>query len=376
MLLSQRHLVMIDIHVDADGVIGVRAAGLMHKRAEGRNEAILNPALPIIDAHHHLFDRPGNRYLMADYLEDAHAGHKIVASVYVETQAMARQTGPQALRPLGEVEFANGVAAMSASGSYGSCRTAAAIVGYADLRLGADVAPLLDRCIAAAPERFRGIRQITIEHANDAPFRTMTHRPPAGVLQSPGFRPAFAELAKRQLSFDAAVFHHQLPEIGALAAAFPDTTIVLNHMGMIMGMEMDAAARSALFRQWRSALCALARHESVVCKIGGLGLPTWGFGFDARSEPVGFLELAQVWRPYVETAIEAFGDARCMMESNYPPDGRSCGFVPLWNALKHITRACSDAQKTNLFYGTAARVYRIDLAELPGMAESPTPPAA
>jgi predicted TIM-barrel fold metal-dependent hydrolase len=240
------------------------------------------------------------------------------------------------------------------------------------LRLGAQVAPLLDRCIAAAPERFRGIRQVTIEHPSEAPFRTMTHRPPAGALRSAGFRPGFAELAKRKLSFDAAVFHNQLPELCALAAAFPDTTIVLNHMGLAMGMDMSEAERAEVFGRWRDSLRELARHENVVCKIGGLGLPSWGFGFDRRPDPVGYLELAACWRPYVETAIEAFGDMRCMMESDFPPDGRSCGFVPLWNALKHITRGCSDAQKNRLFHGTAARIYRMDLAALTGAAGSPS----
>ncbi|RZL88135.1 MAG: amidohydrolase [Variovorax sp.] len=343
----------------------------MNRRLDGRDEAILDPGLPIIDAHHHLFDRPAQRYMLEDYLDDVGAGHKVIASVYVETLAMARTQGPEVLRPLGEIEFANGAAAMSASGLYGPCRVAAAIVGHADLRLGEQVAPLLDRCIAAAPERFRGVRQITIEHSSEAPFRAMTHRPPAGVMRSAGFRPAFAELARRNLTFDAAVFHHQLPELGELAAAFPDTIIVLNHMGTAMGMEMSDAERAEVFRQWRDALRELARHENVMCKIGGLGLPSWGFGFEHRTKPVGYLELAAHWQPYVETAIEAFGDTRCMMESDFPPDGRSCGFVPLWNALKHITRGCSAAQKAQLFHSTAARVYRIDLAALPGAASGP-----
>ncbi|MBS0476960.1 MAG: amidohydrolase family protein, partial [Proteobacteria bacterium] len=190
------------------------------------------------------------------------------------------------------------------------------------------------------------------------------HRPPSGILRSPGFRPAFAELAKRGLSFDAAVFGNQLPDLAELADAFPDTTIVLNHMGTAMGLEMSESERADLFIQWRYALSDLAKRDNVMCKVGGLGLPTWGFGFDQRPDPVGYLELADRWRPYVETAIEAFGESRCMMESNFPMDGRSCGFVPLWNALKHITRNCSQTGKEQLFYGTAARVYRMKVNAL------------
>jgi predicted TIM-barrel fold metal-dependent hydrolase len=349
----------------------------MEKRFDGREEPAIDPGLPIIDAHHHLFDRPSARYLLEDYLADAGLGHNIVASVYVETLAMARPDGPQELRPIGEVEFANGAAAMSASGNYGPCRVAATIVGYADLRAGDRVAKLLDRALAAAPDRFRGIRQLTMEFPGEAPWRFVTNPPPSGILASPGFRPAFRHLAARGLSFDAAVFHHQLPELADLAGAFPDTTIVLNHMGQAMALDMSGQDRAEVVADWSKGLNELARRPNVVCKVGGLGLPFWGFGFERRADPVTYLELAAMWRPYVETAIEAFGVDRCMMESNFPVDGRSCGFVPLWNALKHIVNGASAAEKTALFHKTAARIYHIDPAALPSCPPSQparTPP--
>jgi L-fuconolactonase len=334
------------------------------KRLEGRDEPILEPDLPIVDAHHHLFDRPALRYMLEDYLGDAGAGHRIVASTYVETQAFVRPDLPELLRPVGEVEFANGVAAMSASGIYGAARVCAAIVGYADLRLGDAVAELLDRSLQAAPARFRGIRQITIEDPSERSYRFMTQPPPRGIMKSPGFRPAFRHLASRGLSFDAAVFHHQLPEIAELADAFPESTIILNHMGVAMAMDLDAQGQAEVFRAWREALLDVARRPNVVCKVGGLGMPFWGFRFETRPETVGYQELANEWKPFVETSIEAFGVDRCMMESNFPPDGRSCGFVPLWNALKYIVRGSSQSEKAALFHRTAARVYRIDLPQL------------
>jgi len=172
----------------------------------GRDEPIIDPDIPIIDAHHHLFVRPALRYMLDDYLADARAGHRIVASVYVETMAFARPSGPELLRPLGEIEFANGVGAICASGNYGDCRVCAAIVGHADLRLGDRVAELLDRALEIAPDRFRGVRQVAIDDPSDAPFRFVPVRPPRGLMKHPGFRPGFHQLVKRGLTFDAALF--------------------------------------------------------------------------------------------------------------------------------------------------------------------------
>jgi L-fuconolactonase len=329
--------------------------------AAGRDEPILEPDLAIIDSAHHLFHRPALRYMFEDFLEDVNAGHRIVSTVYVETLAFKRANGPEMLQPLGEVEFANGVAAMSASGLYGDCRICEGIVGFADLRFGSAIGGLLDRALQTAPERFRGVRQLTIEHPSDAPFRYVTNRPQVGIMKMPAFRDGFKELASRGLTFDAAVFHQQLPEISALADAFPTVPIVLNHLGQAVLMELDPQRRSEVFGEWRHQLREVARRPNVLCKIGGLGLPFWGFGFETRKDTVGHLELAQAWKPFVETAIEAFGPDRCMMESNYPPDGRSCGWVPLWNALKYLVREASAEDKAALFHGTAARVYRLQL---------------
>ncbi|MCP5472370.1 MAG: amidohydrolase family protein [Sinobacteraceae bacterium] len=324
----------------------------------GRDEPILDPDIPIIDTHHHLLDRPDVRYMIEDYLADANSGHRVIASVYVETMAFAWTHGPEALRPIGEIEFANGIGAMCDSGRYG-CRACAAIVGHADFRLGDQIAGLLDQAVQRAPERFRGVRQTMLESSSEAPYRFIPTRPPKGVMKSPSFRPAFAHLARRGLSFDVSVFDEQLPEVIELADAFPDTAIVLNHCGLVMEMDMDKAQREQAFRRYRKLMIETGRRPNIYCKIGGLGMPFWGFRFEERSDPIGYRELADAWRPYVETTIEAFGASRCMMESNYPPDGRSAGFVPLWNALKYIVRSASADDKAALFHGTAANVYRI-----------------
>ena len=332
--------------------------------SQSDRELAIDSDLPIIDAHHHLFSRPGHRYLVDEYLADARAGHNIIATVYMEIQSFTRKDGPEVLRSLGEIEFANGVGAMCASGDYGDCRVCAGIVGHADMRLGDDVALLLDRALETAPERFKGVRQVAIEDPTEAPYRFITTRPPRGILKSPGFRPAFRQVVKRGLSFDAALFHHQLPDVIELADAFPDGTIVINHCGHAMAMDMDEKGRTEVFHKYRELMFEVARRPNVFCKVGGLGMPFWGFRFEERKDPIGYLELAQAWRPYVETTIEAFGADRCMMESNYPMDGRSTGFVPLWNALKHIVRTASPDDKAALFHGTAAKVYRVELPKL------------
>jgi predicted TIM-barrel fold metal-dependent hydrolase len=330
----------------------------------GRDEPILDPEIPIIDAHHHLFTRPSLRYLLDDYLADARAGHKIVATVYMEIHSFARPDGPELLRPLGEIEFANGLGAMCASGTYGDTRVCAGIISHADLRVGDQIGEFLDRALEIAPERFRGIRQVACDDQSESVYKWITNPPPRGLYKSQGFIPAIRQIVKRGLTFDAALFHHQISDVIELADTCPDATIVLNHCGHVMAMDMSANERAEIFQQYRKSMIELGRRPNVYCKIGGLGLPFWGFEFIERQDPVGYQELATVWRPYVETSIEAFGVNRCMMESNYPQDGRSAGFVPLWNALKFIVRSASPQDKATLFHGTAAKVYRI---KVPGL---------
>lgn len=325
-------------------------------------ELIVDPELEIIDSHFHLFDIPGTRYLLDEYLNDVGTGHNIVASIYCETKAFLRQDGPDGLKPLGEVEFANGMGAMSASGAYGPCRVAHGIIGHADMTQGAAVGELLDRCMEAAPERFRGVRQVTIEYPDDRPFRfVMTGRPPSGLLDSSQFTLGLREVAKRGLIFDAAVFDPSLGRLTEVVDAVPELTFVLNHMGIAIGLEMSPEERAEVFGTWSKALKRLAERPNVCCKVSGMGMPHWGFGFEERPQPATPAELAEVWRPYMETAIEAFGIQRCMMASNFPPDRRSGSYAAIWNGYKMVTRDASPSEKSALYKDTAARVYRLNL---------------
>lgn len=327
-----------------------------------RREEILEPDLPIVDAHHHLWRRGRSRYLLDEYLAEAEGGHDIRASVYVECGSFYRARADALMAPVGEVEFANGIAAMAASVDAGSTRVAAAIVGTADLSVGAEAARVLDAQMAVAPDRFRGIRLI-VKWDADEQLNNGRYVIPRSLMQDRDFRAGFALLAPRRLSFDAMVYHPQILELTDLARAYPDTTIVLNHVGgPLAGTRTYLARKHEAYADWRAAMVELARCPNVYVKLGGLGMPYLGFGFEARGAPASSEELAQAWGPYIEFCIEAFGPARCMFESNFPPDRASADFHVIWNAFKRITSRYGAQERRALFHDTAADAYRLDLA--------------
>jgi L-fuconolactonase len=329
---------------------------------EGWSEEIIEPERPIVDAHHHLWDRPGWRYMFDDLRADLNSGHNIVATVFLQCRSMHRADGPEHLRPVGETEFVNGIAAMSASGTYGPSRVCAGIVGYADLRLGARVPEVLEAHLLAGGGRFRGIRHI-VAWDPDPTVRNPGNPAPPGLLLDRAFREGFARLGPLGLSFDAWLHHHQIGELAALADAFPSTAIVLNHVGGPIGIGSYAGRRDEVLADWSAAIRDLAARPNVSVKLGGMGMRVNGFGFEAHSRPPSSEALAAAWRPYVETCVEAFGAARCMFESNFPVDKGSYTYAAYWNACKRLARDASSGEKADLFGGTAARVYRL---ELPG----------
>ena len=321
-------------------------------------EAAIDPALPIIDAHHHLWDRKGWRYLADELLEDVGGRHTIVATIFVQAQAMYRRDGPPPLRPVGETEFANGVAAMGASGRYGATRLCAAIVGHADLCLGAGVRDVLEAHIRAGNGRFRGIRHLVSWDADASLLNPRSAGPP-GLLSDAAYREGFAALAPLGLSYDAWLFHPQLPELIDLARCFPETSIILNHLGGPLGAGAYEERREEVFASWTRDIRVLAGCPNVTVKLGGLGMRINGFGFADRPEPPSSEVLAAAWRPYVETCIEAFTAERCMFESNFPVDKGSYSYNCCWNAFKRLATGASAAEKAALFAGTAARIYRL-----------------
>ncbi len=323
-----------------------------------RREEILEPELPIVDPHHHLWDRPDWRYLLPELLADTGSGHNVVATVFVQCRAMYRADGPVELKPLGETEFVNGVAAMSASGGYGATRVCAGIVGHADLSLGARVEQVLEAHLRLAGERFRGIRHTSAWDADSSVLNPNYHVP-QGLMQSASFREGFARLGKLGMSYDSWLYHPQVGELEALARAFPDTPIVLDHVGGPLHIGAYEGKQKEVFARWQPAMRALAACPNVHVKLGGLGMRIGGFGFEHQQEPPSSEALAAAWKPYIETCIEAFGAARCMFESNFPVDKGSYAYPVFWNACKLLARGASASEKADLFSGTATRFYRL-----------------
>jgi len=338
-------------------------------------EAILEPELPIVDPHHHLWDRrayvaqgpehpfmtairPAARYLLDELLADTGSGHNVVATVFVECGAFYKAGVSPAMAPVGETEFVNGVAAMSASGLYGDMRACAGIVGRADLLLGDAVAPVLETHIKSGGGRFRGIRNSASFDADKEVLGPL-NRVEAGLYRDTKFREGFKRLAPLGLSFDAWLLEPQLPDLIDLSRAFPDTTIVLDHVGTPLGRASYTGKLPERFPGWKANIQELAKSPNVVVKLGGLAMAFCNFPSFLAEPRAPSTQLAKEWAPYIETCIEAFGPERCMFESNFPVDMGSCSYATLWNAFKHIAKGASAAEKTALFSGTAKKVYRL-----------------
>jgi predicted TIM-barrel fold metal-dependent hydrolase len=331
---------------------------------EGPPEEILEPELPIVDAHHHLWpdDSPIASYPVDVFLkEDVLTGHNIVATVFAECMAAYHADGDEALRPVGETEFVVGTCPLVP----GRPRIAAGIIGWADLRAPTIAARTLDAHIEAGQGRFSGVRHNVYWHENQAAFTTGPRTFPRHLLLDPTFREGLAEVDRRGLTYDVWMYSDQLPELAETADRFPDLTIVLCHMGGPVTADPTPEGRREIFERWRVQLADVARRPNVHLKLGGMGMGHFGFGYDRMPRRPTGEQLAALWRPYFEVALDAFGPARCLAESNFPPDKHGYSYAAFWNALKLLSRDCSAEERRDLFTGTASRVYKLDL-DMPG----------
>lgn len=321
-------------------------------------EPVIEPDLPIVDPHHHLWTDDGG-YLLEDLLADTGSGHRIVATVFMQSHWGYHTDGPQAMQPVGEIARVASVA-QDVERRRLATRVCAGIVGFADMELGDAVAPVLQAQIEAGAGRFRGIRHATLrdDRITNNPARLL----PFDMLREPRFRRGLARLQAAGLSFDAWLYHTQIPQLTEVARAFPELPIILNHIGGPLGAGPYAAIRAEVFKDWRNAMRDLARCPNVHIKVGGMAMIVFGFDFHKQPLPPSSQQLADAWRPYVESCIELFGPQRCMFQSNFPVDKGSCSYRALWNAFKRITANASPDEKTALFSGTASKVYRLDLS--------------
>jgi predicted TIM-barrel fold metal-dependent hydrolase len=296
--------------------------------------------LPIIDAHQHFWDlslekhpwlraepplpfrygdtRPLRRtYLPADYRTDW-AGHRVVGTVYVETEWDPGD-------PLGETSWAEELAAREGLPS--------AVVAQAWLDR-VDVEEVLAR--QAACPLVRGIRHKPWA----APSADAVFPGAPGSMSDPRWRAGFTRLARHGLSFDLQTTWWHLREASALARAFPDTLIVLNHTGL------PADRSPGGLRGWREAMAAFAAAPNVAVKISGLGVP------------------GQPWTPesnreVVLRTIELFGVDRAMFASNFPVDGLVASFDAIYTGFKTIVSGFPVSDRRKLFHDNAVRLYRL-----------------
>ena len=322
-------------------------------------EPTLEPELPICDPHHHLWEfRPEpaayQRYLLPELVADMTRGHNVRSTVFIEVRARYRTDGPVELRPVGEVEFVEGLAT-GASGQYGPFQAVAAIVGAANLNLGERVRPVLEALQAASPNRFRGIRHTVTWD----PHPEVDNREQEGVLATADYRAGARVLAQMGLSLDTGVCFPQLPELAAFARAVPELTIVLNHLGGLQRVGPYANRDDEVLPAWRSGIATLADCPNVYMKLGGIGMPRVGFGWHSREKPIGSEELATSMAPIMSYLIEQLGPDRCMFESNFPVDKVSFSHHILFNGFKRFSAGYSASERAALFHDTAARAYRI-----------------
>lgn len=326
-------------------------------------DPILDPELPIVDPHHHLYpyhhpDLPRGRYMIDDLEADLESGHNIEATIYAECSFLYRKDGPSAFRTVGEAEWAATMARLGETGLYGPTSICQGFIGGADLTLGDAVGDVLDALAAASDNRLCGIRG-TANWDSDPSVNSGT-RPmaPEGVMGHATWRAGVAQMAARGLVYDAWCYHPQMAELANLVDAFPQLTFVVVHSGGLLGTGRYSAP--GVYEHWKAQMQTIAARPNVFMKLGGLAGKRCGLGYDARATKAPAAELAEDWRPYIEPLIEMFGPDRCMFESNFPVDVAAGSYRTVWNAFKHLANGCSESDKAALFSGTARRVYRLD----------------
>jgi len=324
----------------------------------GHCEDVIEPQQEIIDAHHHLWEEAGQPYLFNEIGEDLASGHNVSATVFVQAHFGYRDHGPEPHRCVGETERAAAIAEQ-AKACGATTDICAAIVAFADLTRGNRVGDVIEDHLLAAKGRLRGIRH-SVSRDPHFPNGIVIRPAPAKLLGDAVYRAGLAQVSAYGLSYDAMLYHCQIPELADMADALPDLPIVLDHFGCILGVGPYAGRQAEIFHQWKADLATLAERPNVSVKLGGMGMIVCGARWHERTTPPGSAELAVAWTPYVETCIELFGVDRCMFESNFPVDKSQYSYRVVWNAFKRIAAGASESEKRALFHNTAARFYRIE----------------
>ena len=320
-----------------------------------RKETAIEPDLEIVDPHHHLWDRGGSTYLAEQLHADTSAGHRVVQTVFVDCMSKYDKSAPAHLRPVGETRF---VAEQATHMKRLGGAEVAGIVGFVDLTMGNLVDEALEAQLAAS-SLFRGIRHATGWDASPDVHDSHT-KPPPGLTCAADFIAGARRLAAHGLTFDAWLYHPQLDELVVLAAAVPELTIIVNHLGAPLGIGPYAGRRDDVLSTWRASMQRLAVLPNVFVKLGGFGLDTYfGTGWSGLDTPIDSDRVATYWGDVVRWCIDTFGPQRCMFESNFPVDRQALTYTVLWNACKKMTTGYDADERAALFAETARRAYSL-----------------
>ena len=326
-------------------------------------EEIIEPGLPICDPHHHYWDlrverTPYGRYLLHELLNDIN-DHNVTSTVFIEARAMYSADLEKDYRPVGEVEFVEGLSAASASGLYGKSRASASIIGHANLNLGNKVEPILESLLEASPKRFKGIRHIVAwdddKKVDSIPVYNLEEQ-----MGTKKFIDGAKVLSKMGLSFDYCMYFHQLPQLLNLAKEVPDLPIVVDHIGGILLVGEYANKKEEILKIWEKNISDLSDCPNVEIKLGGLGMPITGHDWHLRNTPIGSEELANQMKYFLDYCIEKFGPQRGMFESNFPVDKVSFSYNVLYNAFKRYSKNYSKSERAAMFHDNAIRFYKVE----------------
>ncbi len=317
-------------------------------------EQPIAPSIDIVDSHIHLWDFSNPPYYFDSYERDA-ASAGVVASVYVDCTMGYRESGPEELAPVGEVEFVRA----QAEAVRGPVNVAAGIIGWADLSLGEDVMPVLEALEQAGGSRFKGVRsRATYDPDPKAGYGDAGVGP--GMMADESFHRGVACVQSRGLVLDLYAFHTQLHEVAAFAKAFPDLPIALNHIGGPLGIGPYGHDRQGVFDLWAEGIAAVGQCPNVTIKVGGFAISRIAIvPATPRERPFNSGEIADFCRPWVETALAAFGADRAMFGSNFPVDKVAIPLLTLVNAMKQLTEGLGVDGQRKFFADNARALYRI-----------------
>lgn len=309
-------------------------------------EALDPDEFDIVDAHHHLMEvgRRRHSYVLDDLLADT-STHRVKETIFVEC----------AWPDLESIAETRRVAEWALESSKRGGAVVRGIVGFCDLRVGAAAGEILDRMKIAAEGRLVGIRHSATWDPSPL-IRNHRTKPTPGMYCDARFREGFRELANRGLTFDAWVYHPQLHDVVDLARAFPETTIIKDHLGGPLGKGPYEGHADEVTDVWKRHMAELASCPNVYLKIGGIGFDLMMDSTLLPDRPTAE-QLAGHWKPRIHWCIERFGADRCMLESNYPADQAACTYATIWDAFKLLVGDASVDEKRKLFGGTARKAY-------------------